>query len=51
VDAAYFAVVTLTTVGYGDLHPDRRGARPIAGGKDKHMIHFDIFVVFPPDFL
>ncbi len=21
IDAAYFAVVTLTTVGYGDLHP------------------------------
>lgn len=26
VDAAYFAVVTLSTVGYGDLHP--AGRRP-----------------------
>lgn len=29
-DALYFAFVTATTVGYGDLHPARRGSKFIA---------------------
>ena len=41
VDALYFTVVTMATVGYGDVHAEGQGARMLVIG----LIIFDVVIV------